>query len=245
MPSNEGQKGDKGQSGQEQKGKKPPPPPEVNDAPVLDLNGEAPGTGTLAYYRVGSPLTKIAPNASIVDADSPNFEGGSLRVGFFAGGTWNDRLGIVTDNRVTLQGSDKDKDHGKDKHTVVKVDGEVIGWVSGGTKGADLVIEFKKSATPDKVAVLVEHIGYANSSDNPVTLPRTVKFTLVDGDGTEHGGHDTAIAHAVITYGPNAPANVAPTLTGDLAATVAEGGRYTLTIADLGWNDPDDTASGV
>jgi hypothetical protein len=39
--------------------------------------------------------------------------------------------------------------------------------------------------------------------------------------------------------------NDEPVLTGDLAATVAEGGTYTLTSADLGFTDADDTASGV
>ena len=41
------------------------------------------------------------------------------------------------------------------------------------------------------------------------------------------------------------PVNDPPVLTGDLAATVAEGGSYTLTAADLGFTDPDDTAAGV
>ncbi len=39
--------------------------------------------------------------------------------------------------------------------------------------------------------------------------------------------------------------NDAPALTGDLRATVAEGGTYKLTTADLGYSDPDDTGRGV
>lgn len=39
--------------------------------------------------------------------------------------------------------------------------------------------------------------------------------------------------------------NDAPMLTGDRAATVAEGGTYTIVAADLGFSDPDDVAAGV
>ena len=38
--------------------------------------------------------------------------------------------------------------------------------------------------------------------------------------------------------------NDAPVLTGDRAATVAEGGTYTIVAADLGFSDPDDVAAG-
>ncbi|NVP58756.1 cadherin-like domain-containing protein, partial [Mycoplana rhizolycopersici] len=41
------------------------------------------------------------------------------------------------------------------------------------------------------------------------------------------------------------PVNDAPTLTGDLKATVKEGGSYRITTADLNFSDPDDSASGV
>jgi hypothetical protein len=41
------------------------------------------------------------------------------------------------------------------------------------------------------------------------------------------------------------PVNDAPVLTGDLSATMDEGAIYTLTAADLGWNDPDNSASDV
>ncbi|MGH6692899.1 MAG: cadherin-like domain-containing protein, partial [Gammaproteobacteria bacterium] len=171
-----------------------------------------------------------------IDADSPNFEGGYLRVGFFSGGTWTDRLGIVADSRVTI----KTGDLGLVKQ--IKVDGKDIGWAVGGSYGVDLVIVFNKNATPDRVETLLEHIGYANSSTNPVTLPRTVNFTLVDGDGIVNGGTDTAIATAKITFDST---NVAPSIGGDYAATIMEGGRYVLTRSDLTFTDPDDAPSGV
>src|SRR5687768_6066922 len=45
---------------------------EINDAPLLDLNGEADGTSTTTSYSTGSPLTKIAPSALVSDVDSSN-----------------------------------------------------------------------------------------------------------------------------------------------------------------------------
>ena len=39
--------------------------------------------------------------------------------------------------------------------------------------------------------------------------------------------------------------NDAPVLTGDLAATVSEGGSYIITGVDLGYSDPDDVDSGI
>ncbi|WP_310417002.1 cadherin-like domain-containing protein [Mycoplana sp. BE70] len=50
-----------------------------------------------------------------------------------------------------------------------------------------------------------------------------------------------ATAGVRIDTGVNAP----PVLTGDLKATVKEGGSYKLTTADLNFSDPDDSASGV
>ena len=209
---------------------------DANDAPVLDLNGAAAGTSTTVAYSVGNPLTRIAPAGTVMDPDSDNFHGGSLRVGFTAYGTASDMLAIVTDATVTLTGND----HSAQRH--VKIDGKLIGTVSGGKNGTDLVIALNSSATAAQVQILLEHIGYANSSANPSTLHRTVTFTLVDGDGTAHGGHDTGTASATITYGA---ANAAPALTGDCYANVAEGGNYVITSADLCFSDPDDDASGV
>ncbi|WP_267253736.1 cadherin-like domain-containing protein [Vibrio lentus] len=41
------------------------------------------------------------------------------------------------------------------------------------------------------------------------------------------------------------PVNDAPELTGDLSAEVDEAGSYTITAADLGYTDVDDTDTGV
>lgn len=210
---------------------------EQNHAPILDLDTASNGTSTTRYYHVGDPLTKIAPCATVLDGDSPDFQGGSLRVAVTGNWALGDQLAIITDATVTLTGTDNSGNRG------VKINGTLVGTLSGGQNGAELVISLHSTATPALVEILLEHVGY--SSSNASTLPRTVTFTLIDGDGVANGGSDTASATATITYGAPTPINVAPVLTGDLSANVAEGGGYRLTSADLSFSDPDDGAAGV
>ena len=68
------------------------------------------------------------------------------------------------------------------------------------------------------------------------TLQLTYTLTVSDGNG----GTDTQTVTVTING-----TNDAPVLTGDLAATITEGGTYTLTSADLNFTDPDDGAAGV
>ncbi len=92
----------------------------VNDAPVLDLNGAAAGTGATLAYRTGDAAAKFAALASVADIDSANFGGGSLRVALTANGSASDQLRIITDATVTLSG------------TTVRVNGTSIGVNSAG-----------------------------------------------------------------------------------------------------------------
>ena len=82
--------------------------------------------------------------------------------------------------------------------TVISVDGAEVGTINAtnnGVNGAAFEIDFDSAnATPAAVTTLLEHIAYSDNSDNPSTAPRTVTFTLVDGDGTANGGNDTGTA---------------------------------------------------
>ncbi len=66
-------------------------------------------------------------------------------------------------------------------------------------------------------------------------------FNVSVEDGNEDGSAPFAQAFAITVNN----VNDAPVLTGDLSATVAEGGIYVLTATDLGYTDPDDVATGV
>jgi VCBS repeat-containing protein len=73
------------------------------------------------------------------------------------------------------------------------------------------------------------------------TATSTASFQIAVEDGNEDG---SAPVSAPFTFNV-APINVAPVITGDLAATVLEGGAYTITTADLNFSDADDVAAGV
>ncbi|MCV3738876.1 Ig-like domain-containing protein [Rhizobium sp. TRM96647] len=66
-------------------------------------------------------------------------------------------------------------------------------------------------------------------------------FKVSVEDGNEDGSTPVASTFNLAVT----PVNDAPTLTGDLKATVKEGGSYTITTADLNFSDPDDDAAGV
>ncbi|WP_421577441.1 cadherin-like domain-containing protein, partial [Shinella sp. M31] len=66
-------------------------------------------------------------------------------------------------------------------------------------------------------------------------------FKVLVEDGNEDGSAPASLPFILTVT----PVNDAPKLTGDLKATVSEGGIYTLTAADLGFSDADDGATGV
>src|SRR5262249_45339620 len=202
----------------------------VNDAPVLDLKA-----ATGIFYD--NPVTKIAPSGTVVDSDSANFGGGSLRVAFTQNGTSTDQLQIVTDTIVTLTGAGG---------TTVKVNGTSIGTWSGGSNGTDLVITFNKSATPAAVQSLLEHIGYINSSANSSALPRELTFTINDGGGTANGGSNVALATATISLVNHIVGdNNDNVLIGTSGIDVIAGLGGHDTLQGLGGNDSLDGGSGL
>ncbi|MGM4918884.1 T1SS-143 repeat domain-containing protein [Tardiphaga sp. 813_E8_N1_3] len=83
---------------------------------------------------------------------------------------------------------------------------------------------------------IMRGVVYQYTGDAPSTGDRTV--TVVVNDGLDNSITHTATVHVL-------PMNNAPSLAGPLAATVTEGGIHTLTAAELGYTDPDNTASEV
>ena len=145
-------------------------------------------TDTLSYTE-NDPASIIAPTATLTDGDSPDFDTGTLTVSFTANGTTDDQLAIrnqgTAAGEIGVSGSD------------VTFSGVVIGTFSGGVNGADLVVTFDADATPAAAEALLRNITYANSSDNPSALPRTVSATVTDGDGGSASGSATINITAV------------------------------------------------
>ncbi|MET1112401.1 MAG: Ig-like domain-containing protein [Allosphingosinicella sp.] len=143
----------------------------ANLSPEIDLNGGAPGNSAAIAYAENDPLTPIAPDATVSDPDSPDFDQGSLTVAFTSGGTADDQLRVL--------GGDFSVEE-----TDLYYQGLAIGTITGGTDGSTpLVVTFNADSTPAIAAALVRAIGFVNFSESPVAGQRVVTFTLTDGDG--------------------------------------------------------------
>ena len=139
--------------------------------PEVDLNGAAAGHDSSVSYAENDPVTPIAPEATANDADSADFDGGSLTVAFTAGATADDQL------RIAGGGFSVDE-------ADLYYQDVPIGTVAGGTDGSTpLVVTFNANVTPAIAEALIRAVGYVTFSDAPLPGEREVTFTLSDGDG--------------------------------------------------------------
>ncbi|MCU1376745.1 MAG: hypothetical protein JWO68_4031, partial [Actinomycetia bacterium] len=108
--------------------------------------------------------------------------------------------------------------------------------LSFGYNAATGVLSITGSALVAVYQTVLKGVVYNNTSDAPITSDRSV--TVVVNDGADNSVVHTATiqVHAL---------NDAPVLTGDRAATINEGATYQLTLADLNFTDPDNTAGQV
>jgi Ca2+-binding RTX toxin-like protein len=98
------------------------------------------------------------------------------------------------------------------------------------------VLTLTGSATLAQYQTALQQLRFSNSSDAPNTTDRSITVTVNDAEANSNTA--TATIHVAAT-------NDAPVLTGDLSATVGEGGSYVITTTDLNFSDPDDVAAGV
>ncbi len=96
-------------------------------------------------------------------------------------------------------------------------------------------LTFTGWATKEQYESILEHVTYANSSENPDTSDRTV--TWIVGDGTD----DSAPQSNVITV---TAVNDAPD-GADKTITIEEDVTYTLTAADFGFTDTVDSGANA
>ena len=142
----------------------------VNAKPIASLP-----TGGAAYTENATPEL-IDPIATVTDADSSDFAGGSLTVAYALNGHADDRLSIrhvgVGAGQIGVAGS------------TVSFGGNVVGTFSGGTGTTPLTVAFSTSfATPAAISALMSAVEYASVSENPTTGVRNVQFVVNDGDG--------------------------------------------------------------
>jgi Ca2+-binding RTX toxin-like protein len=189
----------------------------VNDAPVIDLDSGAAGANSSANFTEGDPAVHLAPAGTVVDIDSPDFDGATLTVQFTSGSTPEDTLQVI--------GLDPDAGG-----QIFNGSNELIATVGGGSGPSDpLVITFTANATAADVQSVMHMVGYADYSQNLVGGDRTISFTLTDGDG---GTSNVATATVHVTS-----VDTPPTANDDQFSTPED---TVATIAVLGNDfDPD------
>jgi VCBS repeat-containing protein len=174
----------------------------VNDAPTLAIDASA--------YAENAAATPVDADVSFGDVDSTRMQGGSLVVSISADGEATDQLSILDGGSISVAGSD------------VSFGATLIGTITAdGSNGGDLVVTFSDDATPAAIDALIQRIAYASTSEDPTenSATRTLRFTIVDGDGTDNGGADTVTATSLLTI---TASNDAPELAGTVGGTFTE-----------------------
>ncbi|MBI4661147.1 MAG: Ig-like domain-containing protein, partial [Verrucomicrobia bacterium] len=148
--------------------------PLVTNAPVIkNLQGDS-----FNYLEGdGAVVLDKATAATVTDANSPDFDKGTLTVSIVTGkAAAEDLLGIR--NQGTGAGQIGVK------ASSVSFGGKMIGTISGGTVGNNLVVTFNASSSPAAAAALLQNVTYLNNNTGqPTSGTRTVRFVLTDGDG--------------------------------------------------------------
>ncbi len=160
----------------------------------------------------------IDTDVTLIDADSPNFNGGRLFISYDIDGDGNGVFGLTEDNLgIRNQGS------GLGEIDVVgnevRFGGQVIGDIGNdGQNGKPLVIFFNALATPAAVEALLENLTYGNPSETPAAQ-RTIAMLLQDGAG----GETTQLVEINVTPQNNENVTVTGTANDDQISIIFDG----------------------
>ena len=202
----------------------------ANAAPTIsNLNGDV-----VAFTEGGAAIAlDVGGNATVADVDSANFAGGRLTVSIAANGvSAEDLLGVRNDGvgvgQIGLSGGD------------ITCGGVVIGTLSGGTGGADLVVDLSANSTPLSVSALIHALTYLNTNGvNPSTGAREVVVTLSDGDGGTPASQTISVDVSAVNEAPTATnldqmvrwgANLANVYPQSIVVADADGDAITVTL---------------
>ncbi|MHC4840848.1 MAG: beta strand repeat-containing protein, partial [Planctomycetota bacterium] len=195
----------------------------VNDAP--DLQGVV---GNLTYVENGIPAVILTAGMSIVDPDDTDFNGGTLTADVSVNGTTSDQLSVV-DNGTTINVSDGGAVWNIRDGGAVLIGTYPKTGAQSGVDGDPLVVSLVAGATFALTEDLIEAIGYANSSDNPLDTAKTVSFTLNDGDDDSN----TPTATVTVTATNDDPVAVVNAPAGTLMIDEDNTGTIELAFTDV------------
>jgi|GEM_PF-6306670 len=141
----------------------------VEDDPILSaIDATVP-----LDYSGGVPVTPATFNTgfTVADVDTTDFSNGEFRV---SGRTTSaeDNFSIIDGNGITVAGNQ------------VSFGGSVIGTISGGTAGTDLIVAFSGTVSNAAVDALGLQVAYLNTSATP-RPERSLVYSVTDGEGGE------------------------------------------------------------
>ncbi|MBK1852608.1 DUF4347 domain-containing protein [Marinobacter sp. 1-4A] len=200
----------------------------LNVTPNPPVISNLDGDSIAATEQGGAIALDLGSNATVTDADSVNFNGGSVTASVTGNAdVASDVLSVDTSGAISLAGTTAGSN--------VSASGTVIGTL--GTTiaaGNDFVVNLNINATPARVQALVQALTFEASGDTPAESTRTVNVTVSDGAAT-----DSAEVSVAVTA-----ENDAPQLTGLISdATFTEDTQATLDLSAATLSDVDTTGS--
>ncbi|RZM32998.1 MAG: tandem-95 repeat protein, partial [Sphingomonas sp.] len=163
----------------------------ANDAPVIDLNGDAAGIDNTAAYTERAPRVTLAAGLTVSDVD--------------AGARINNASVSITGGLIA--GADQ-----------LSISGATSGMSGGITYAYDAmsgVLTLSGNGTPAQYQSLLNQVGFASTSSNPGTS-RTISWSANDGTASS----TAAITTVAVTSINDAPVAVADTAIVNEDATV-------------------------
>ncbi|WP_369160732.1 Ig-like domain-containing protein [Candidatus Thiodiazotropha sp. LNASS1] len=203
----------------------------VNDDPVVvnldgDVHNYTEGDGVVLIEQSG--------DAVVSDADSADFNGGSLTVEVDSGLQASEDVFSIRNEgtgafQIGVSGSD------------VTYGGTVIGTFSGGTGLDPLTVNLNANATPTAITYLVRNITYENSNiDNPTSGSRSVIIDISDGDGGACLTQNLTLNVSSVNDAPVVDLNGSDGAGVDFAVTFTEdGGAVNVVDTDATISDAD------
>ena len=144
--------------------------------PIMTLPARAPQD-----YTGNSPV-RLAPQATLLDSDSPIMLGAQLTVSL--GNTYRlqDQLIIAPSSTVSV------------RQSRVFVGGIAVGVITYTNFGRDLNVLFNQNATRDRVREVLRSVAFTSKASQPIASTRIVRFDLSDGDGGQANHRAVRIA---------------------------------------------------
>jgi hypothetical protein len=200
----------------------------VNDLPMI--------TGLSAADNQSIPaissavLIDIGTAASVTDADTANFNLGSLRVSFGSGRQSGDVLAIRTGSGVTLSNN-------MVAGSSITIDGQVIGSIANGGTGAgsdNLIVNFNAQATPARVSTLLQNLNFDATSVQGDRL-----LNIIVNDGTDNSTVASVTLSVITNPTVAISSNAGPLKAGDTASIT-----FTFSQTPIGFTESDISVSG-